>query len=29
LSTDEFAAFVGREIEKYQAIIKAADIKPE
>jgi tripartite-type tricarboxylate transporter receptor subunit TctC len=29
LSTDEFAAFVGREIEKYQAIIKAANIKPE
>jgi tripartite-type tricarboxylate transporter receptor subunit TctC len=29
LSTGEFAAFVGREIEKYQAIIKAADIKPE
>jgi tripartite-type tricarboxylate transporter receptor subunit TctC len=29
LSTEEFAAFVGREIEKYQAIIKAAGIKPE
>ena len=29
LSIDEFAAFVGREIEKYQAIIRAADLKPE
>ncbi len=29
LSTDEFAAFVRKEIDKYQAIIKAADLKPE
>jgi len=29
LSIDEFAAFVRSEIEKYQAIIKAADLKPE
>jgi tripartite-type tricarboxylate transporter receptor subunit TctC len=29
LSIDEFAAFLGAEIEKYQAIIKAADLKPE
>jgi len=29
LSIDEFAAFVGSEIEKYQAIIRAADLKPE
>jgi tripartite-type tricarboxylate transporter receptor subunit TctC len=29
LSVDQFAAFVDSEIEKYQAIIKAADLKPE
>jgi tripartite-type tricarboxylate transporter receptor subunit TctC len=29
LSIDEFAAFVRDEINKYQAIIKAADLKPE
>jgi tripartite-type tricarboxylate transporter receptor subunit TctC len=29
LSIDQFSAFVRSEIEKYKAIIKAADIKPE
>jgi len=29
LSIDEFTAFVRDEIDKYQAIIKAADLKPE
>jgi tripartite-type tricarboxylate transporter receptor subunit TctC len=29
LSVDQFAAFVDSEIEKYQAIIKTADLKPE
>jgi tripartite-type tricarboxylate transporter receptor subunit TctC len=29
LSTDEFSSFVRAEIAKYQAIIAAANIKPE